>query len=139
MKSSSFPLAAALAVAFVPAAHGTVRAPTSAYPRTTDPIEFVTIDVKITDARIAVSPSSAPRGNYARFLVRNAGKKIHTFTLGRRTATGTNLQRGFTLTVKPRHQKILLLYLDYRGKLPYHTNIKAGLNRSGANGIFTIS
>ncbi len=134
MKSGSFPLAAALAVTLVPTALGSVRAPTSVSPRTTDPIEFVTIDVKITDARIAVSPSSAPRGNYARFLVRNAGKTIHTFTIGRRKIGTDGSRPGFTLTVKPRQQKILLLYLDYRGQLPYHTNIKAGLN-----GIFTIS
>jgi hypothetical protein len=37
--------------------------------------------------------------------------------------------------LKPRGQRILLLYLDYRGKLPYH----ADLSTSGAKGIFTIS
>jgi hypothetical protein len=139
MKSRGFPLTAALAVAFVPAAHGTVRTPASGNPQTTEPIEFVSIDVKITDARIVLRPSSAPRGHFGRFVVRNVGNKIHSFTLGNQTTRGTGAQRGFTLTVKPHRQKILLLYLDYRGKLPYHANVRTGLNKSGANGIFTIS
>jgi len=135
MKSRGFPLIAALALALVPAAHGTVRAPTSTNPQTTSPIEFVSIGVKITDARIVLSRSSAPRGHYGRFVVRNVGKTSHSFTLGKQTARRTAAQRGFTLTVKPRRQKILLLYFDYRGKLPYY----ADLNKPGAKGIFTIS
>ena len=67
--------------------------------------------------------------------MRNVGKTIHRFTIGKQAARRTAGQRGFSLTVKPRRQKILLLYLDYRGKLPYY----ADLNRSGAKGIFTIS
>jgi hypothetical protein len=137
MKSRGLPLTAALAVTFVPAALAAVGTPTSTSPRTTDPIDFVTIDVKITDVWIAVSPPRARRGNYARFVVRNTGKATHIFTIGKRTATATSLQRGFSLTVKSGHQKILLLYLDYRGKLPYHTSIN-GLNKASASGIFTI-
>jgi hypothetical protein len=138
MKSRSFPLAAALAVAFVPAARGTVGTHGPASPRTTGPTEIVTVDVKITDARIVLSPSSTPRGSYARFVVRNVGTKIHNFTLGRQTARVSGLQKGFTQTVKPRQQKILLIYLDYRGKLPYYSIIKADLNKPGMKGIFTI-
>jgi hypothetical protein len=67
--------------------------------------------------------------------VRNVGKTIHSFTIGKQTARRTAARRAFTLTVKPRRQQILLLYLDYRGKLPYY----ADLNRSGARGVFTIS
>jgi len=135
MKSGGFPLLAALALALVPAAHGTVRTPISANPQTTGPVEFVSIDVKISDARIVLSRSSAPRGHYGRFVVRNVGRTIHSFTIGRQAARRTAAQWGFSLTVKPRRQKILLLYLDYRGKLPYY----ADLNRPGARGIFTIS
>jgi hypothetical protein len=138
MKFRVVPLTAALALALVAAAHGTVRTPAPANPQTTDPIEFVSIDVKITDARIFLSPSSAPRGHYGRFVVRNVGKKIHSFTLGKQTSRGTGAHRGFTLTVKPRRQKILLLYLDYRGKLPYYANVRAGLSNSRATGIFRI-
>jgi hypothetical protein len=135
MKSWGFPLIAALALALVPAADGTVGTPSSANPQTTGPVEFVSIDVTITDARIVLSRSSAPRGHYGRFVVRNIGKTIHSFTIGKQAARRTAAQRGFTLTVKPRRQKILLLYLDYRGRLPYY----ADLNRPGAKGIFTIS
>jgi hypothetical protein len=135
VKSPGFSLPAALALALVPAAQGTVRTPTSANPQTTAPVEFVSIHVTISDARIVLSRSSAPRGHYGRFVVRNVGKTIHSFTIGKQAARRTAARRGFTLTVKPRRQKILLLYLDYRGKLPYYADLK----RSGATGIFTIS
>ncbi len=138
MKSRSLPLAVVLAVAFVSAAHATVRTNSPASPQTTDPTEIVTVQVKITDARIALSPSSTPRGNYARFVVRNVGTRIHNFTLGKQTTRATGEQAGFTQTVKPRQQRILLIYLDYRGKLPYYTRIKSDLNKPGMRGIFTI-
>jgi hypothetical protein len=138
MKSRSLPLAAVSAVAFVSVAHATVRTQSSASPQTTDPTGIVTIQVKITDARIALSPSSTPRGYYARFVVHNVGTRIHNFTLGKQTARVTAVHSGFTQTVKPRQRKILLIYLDYRGKLPYYTRIKADLDKPGMRGIFTI-
>jgi hypothetical protein len=139
MKWRSLPLAAVvLAVALVSAAHATVPTHSAMRPQTTDPTAIVTIRVKITDARIALSRSSTARGNYVRFVVRNVGTKIHNFTLGKQTARGSGGQPRFTQTVKPRRQKILLIYLDYRGKLPYYTNIKADLNKPGMKGIFTI-
>ena len=124
-------------MALVPAAHGTVRPQSSAHPETTDPPPVADIQVKITDTRISVNPSSAERGAYARFIVRNVGTKPHSFTLGT-AKRGTGSQTGFSRTVKPKAQKILLLYLDYRGRLPYYSSLPADRSKPGMKGTFTI-
>jgi hypothetical protein len=81
---------------------------------TTAPDVFISIHVTLTDSKVIVSPKSAPRGAAARFIVRNVGKKVHTFTV--RTGSLTGFSRAF----KPGGHAILLLYLSYRGVLPYY-------------------
>ena len=134
MKSRIFALAAVAAVALVPAAHGT----DSAGPDTTIPDVFVTIHVTLTDARISLDRRAAGRGDEVRFIVRNAGTKIHNFTLGGTQVKGTGRQTGFSTTLKPKQQKLNLLFLDYRGPVPYHSAVKADRSKPGMKGIFTI-
>lgn len=96
------------------------------------------IHVKITDTRIVLDRLTAARGDYARFIVRNAGTKTHGFSLGK-SKPGTGLQTGFTRTLKPNVQKILLLFLDYRGALPFSSQLPADRSKPGMRGIFTIN
>ena len=131
VKSRLFALAAASAVALVPAAQS------SAQPRTTAPPPVVSIKITITDSRIAISPKRAQRGAMGRFILLNVGTKPHTFTLGHERR-GTATQTGFTRSVKPGEQNVLLLFLDYRGKLPYFGSLPADRSKPGMKGIFTI-
>jgi hypothetical protein len=122
------PLAALAAVALVAATQGAAR------PQTTAPPPVVNIRVLITDSGVFLSPKKAPRGDYARFILTNAGSKAHTFTIGT-TKRGTGAQAGFTKALKPKEQKILLLFLDYRGKVPYFADEAS----SRMKGILTIA
>ena len=114
----------------------TVRA--DARPDTTIPQVFVPVRVTVTDARISLDRKSAHRGDAVRFTIRNAGTKMHNFTLGTGAKAGTGKQVGFTTTLKPREEKFFLLFLDYRGSLPYRSGLKADLNKPGMRGIFKI-
>jgi hypothetical protein len=133
VRSRLFALAAVMAAALVPVSLGS-----SARPRTTDPINFVDIQVKITDAKITVSPTSVERGIYGRFIVRNVGSKTHSFVLAAGTKKGTGIQTGFGRTVKPKSQKILLLFLDYRSVLHYSSTLPADRSKPGMKGTFHI-
>jgi hypothetical protein len=108
------------------------RAQSSARPRTTAPPPVVDVRVTITDAAIRMSPKLAYRGDFARFILVNTGKKAHTFTFGG-AKRGAGVQTGFTQPLKPRQQKILLLFLDYRGRIAYYDRVNPA-----AKGIFTI-
>ena len=127
-----FALAALATVALVPAAHGTLLTP-----RTTAPDVFVTVQVKITDARITVSPRVAYRGDEGRFIITNVGKRAHTFTLGSQRKTGV-LCCAFSRKVMPGRQTVLLVFLDYRGPLPYRSILPADRPLPGMHGTFTI-
>jgi hypothetical protein len=131
VKLCLFALAAASAVALVPAAQSSAR------PETTAPPPVVTIKVMITDSRISMSPKRAQRGVMARFILLNLGKKPHTFKLGHQRH-GTGTQTGFTKNLKPSEQSILIYYLDYRGRLPYLGILPADRAKPGMKGFFTI-
>jgi hypothetical protein len=109
----------------------------SARPQTTAPNIFVKIHVTLTDSKIILSPKRAPRGTDAQFIVRNIGKKTHAFTFGT-TKRGLGFQTGFSRLVKPGQQQLLLLYLNYRGVLPYYSNTPADRNNPAMHGKFTI-
>ena len=113
----------------VPAAHSQSR--------TTAPTLFVNIGVTLTDTRIVMSRHGAPRGTYARFIIRNVGKRSHAFTLGT-ARRGTGRQSGFTRTLRPGTRKILILFLDYRGRIPYFGSLAADRAKPGMKGTFTI-
>jgi hypothetical protein len=120
-----------LVVALVPAAQAHAR------PQTTAPNVFFNIHVTLTNARIIVDKHRAPRGTYARFVIRNVGTRPLNFTLGR-AKRGTGAQSGFSRTLKPRQRQILLLFLDYRGTIPYSSSLPADRAKPGMKGVFTI-
>jgi hypothetical protein len=122
------------AVALVPAARGTVR--TQDGPLTTIPNVFVDIQVTLTDTRITLNRHTVNRGIEGRFIIRNVGTKRHSFTLGG-TSRGT-VQPGFSRTVNPREQYIELVFLNYRGPVPYRSVIPADRSKPGMKGIFRI-
>lgn len=138
MRSRLFTLLVVSALAVVPAAEGMVRTHVGAQPATTDPTVFADVAVTITDTHITVKPAQVERGQYVRFFVHNVGTTRHAFTLGSTKGRGSGVQTGFNRTVEPKAQKLLLLYLDYRGKLPYYSAVKADLGKPGMKGIFTI-
>jgi hypothetical protein len=131
MKSRLLALAAVSAVTLLPAAR------VSAQPRTTAPPPVVNVKVTITDARITMHPRRAQRGTVARFILLNLGRKPHTFKLGHERR-GTGTQTGFTKTLRPGQQSILIYFLDYRGKLPYVASLPADRSKPGMRGTFTI-
>jgi hypothetical protein len=117
---------------------GVVLAPSAAArPQTTAPNVFVNIHVTLTDSKVIMSPKTAPRGADARFIVRNKGTKPHTFTLGA-NKLGADLQSGFTRTVNPNQQKILLLYLNARGALPYYGGDTIKKASPAMKGVFLV-
>jgi hypothetical protein len=119
------------AVSYVAAAHGSVR------PTTTAPPPLVDIKVTMTDRAIRMSPKYAHRGDFGRFILVNVGKKPHAFTFGG-TKRGMGVQTGFRATLKPREQKIFLLFLDYRGRITYYASLAADRKLSAMKGVFTI-
>jgi hypothetical protein len=127
----SLVLAAVVAVGAVLVSAGYAR------PETTAPSVFVNVRVTITNTRIALSRHDAPRGTYARFIIRNVGTRTHAFTLGT-ARRGTGRQSGFTRTLRPGTRKILLLFLDYRGRMSYSASLPADRAKPGMRGTFTI-
>ena len=106
--------------------------------RTTAPDSYVNIHVTMTDTKFTLSRHSGPAGSDARFILRDVGKKPHAFQLGKAKA-GIGVQTGFNATVKPGQQKILILYLDYRGAVvPYFGSMPADRNKPGMKGTFKI-
>jgi hypothetical protein len=132
-KALTFAAATLAIVGVVPAAHGTVR-----HPQTTAPDVFVNIQVKVTDTRITLDRHSANRGDEGRFILRNVGKKPHTFTLGTTTKKGGAAQTGFSRLLKPGEQKILILFLDYRGPVPYRSTLAHDRTLAGMRGVFHV-
>jgi hypothetical protein len=131
VKARLFAIAAALAGALALGGSGSAR------PLTTAPPPVVDIRVTITDRAIIMSPKRASRGDYARFILVNSGRSPHTFTFGS-GKRGTGVQTGFSKPLRPREQKILLLFLDYRGKVAYFGSLPADRLKPAMKGIFTI-
>ena len=131
MKSRLFALAAVSAVALVPAAQSADQ------PQTTAPPPVSNIKIIITDTGITVSPKLAQRGSMGRFILVNTGKKPHTFVLGTERR-GTGVQTGFKKALKPNQQSVLILFLDFRGAIPYHAPLPADRTKPRMKGIFRI-
>src|SRR5262249_17473320 len=106
--------AAVLAVGLVPTAGAT-----------TAPNLFINVHVTLTDSKVIIRPKTAPRGSDARFIVRNIGKKPHTFTVGA-TQHGVGKQTGFTRSFKPGEHAILIFFLNQRGPIPYYSGASVG-------------
>jgi hypothetical protein len=132
VKSRLFALSAISALTLVGVAQSFGRPQTTAPPPVTD------VKVTITDSVIRMSPKRAFRGDYGRFILVNVGKRPHTFKFGG-AKRGAGVQTGFSAALKPGQQKILLLFLDYRGRIPYFGSLAADRALSGMRGVFTIS
>jgi hypothetical protein len=124
-------LTAVFAAALVPAARGSA-------PQTTVPDVFLTVHVTLTDSRISLDRRSAARGDEVRFIMRNAGTKLHNFTLGGTAVRGTGRQTGFSSTLKPKQEKFVLLFMDYRGPIPYRSKLSQDVRKPGMRGVFTV-
>jgi len=124
-------LAAVSAVACVPAAQSADQ------PRTTAPPQVANIKITISDTGIRVSPKIAQRGSMGRFILVNVGKKPHTIVFGSERR-GTGVQTGFTKSLKPSQQSVLLLFLDFRGLLPYRATLPADRSKPAMQGNFRI-
>ena len=131
VKSRLFALAAVSAVALVPAAQSALQ------PQTTAPPPVSNIKVTITDTGVTISPKLAQRGSMGRFILINRGKKPHTFVLGHERR-GTGVQTGFKKALKPSEQSVLILFLDFRGAIPYHSPLPADKSNPRMQGIFRI-
>ena len=84
-----------------------------------------------------MSPKLAQRGSMGRFILVNPGKKPHTFVLGHERR-GTGVQTGFKKSLKPSQQSVLILFLDFRGAIPYHSPLPADKTKPRMKGIFRI-
>ena len=131
MKSRLIALAAVSAVALVPAAQSADQ------PRTTAPPQVANIKITISDTGIRISPKSAQRGSMGRFIIVNVGKKPHTIVLGHERR-GTGVQTGFSKSLKPSQQAVLLLFLDFRGLIPYRATLPADRSKPAMQGTFRI-
>ena len=131
MKSRLLALAAVSAVALVPAAQSADQ------PRTTAPPQVANIKITVTDAGIRLSPKIAQRGSMGRFILVNVGKKPHTIVLGHERR-GTGVQTGFTKSLRPGQQAVLLLFLDFRGLIPYRATLPADRSKPAMQGTFRI-
>jgi len=121
------------AVALVPAAPAAQE-----HGQTTAPPPVVDIHVKISDAGISFTPKKAVRGAFARFVLLNTGRKAHAVLLGS-TKRGAGVQTGFHKTVKPNEQTVLLLFLDYRGRVPYKATLPTDKGKPRMQGTFLIT
>jgi hypothetical protein len=104
---------------------------------TTAPDLYVNVNVTMTNTKFILSTNTAPRGADARFVLHNVSNKPHNFALGNGTI-GSGVQTGFSVTVKPGQQKILVLFLDYRGNVAYHAGLASDRNKPGMKGVFVV-
>jgi hypothetical protein len=95
-----------------------IAAPAFAHHDTTDAPAFMTIKVTITDRSVTVRPNAAQRGTNAIFILTNRGKTTQKWILGDETR-GAGKKSGFASVLAPDQQKNVVMYLDYRGLLPY--------------------
>jgi hypothetical protein len=112
-----------------------IAAPGFARPDTTNAPAFLTVKVTITDTSVTVKPNAAPRGSNAIFILTNRGKTTQKWILGNATR-GVGKKSGFAAVLAPDQQKNVVMYLDYRGLLPYSTTKVGG--KKEVHGNFKI-
>jgi hypothetical protein len=113
-----------------------VAAPGFARPHTTNAPAFLTIKVTITDTSVTVKPNAAPRGSNAIFILTNRGTTAQKWILGDATR-GAGKKSGFASVLAPDQQKNVVMYLDYRGQLPYSASQLSG-HKTVLKGSFRI-
>ena len=107
----------------------------SARPQTTNAPAIVTIRVTVTDNAIIMKPKSAVRGSTAIFLFSNHTTKPHTLVIGD-TGRGVGKTIGFATKLVPNGQQRVVMFLDYRGSLPYFSRNSP---KSSFKGVFRIT
>lgn len=120
--------AAALAVALGTAGSASGR------PDTTNAPAIFTSKVTIRDAGMSVTPNHAVRGSTVTFILTNRGRKAHTFVIGSAGGAGKG-HLGFKQLLKPSQQFTKVMFLDYRGIMPFA--LRTG-TRTVAHGSFII-
>ena len=111
----------------------------AARPQTTEPTEIIDFNVALRDSGITVTPKVGTRGTAGRFIVRNFGKKAHTFTVGSDKVVVLHKAGLSTGLMRPKSRaKILLLFFDYRGKLAYRSIAPGDRTNPRMRGFFTI-
>jgi hypothetical protein len=113
-----------------------IAAPVYAGTQTTNSPAILTIKVTITDKSITVRPNAAPRGTSATFILTNRGTKTQKWVLGH-TTRGVGKTSGFASVLAPDQQKNVVMYLDYRGLLPYSAS-QLGGGKTVLKGSFKI-
>lgn len=131
MRTRVFTVVAASAVSLV------IAGPSLAQRQTTNAPQMLMIKVTITDDRITMKPSTAERGSSALFIISNHGAKSHTLLLGD-AERGVGKKIGFATTLGPDEQKTIVMFLDYRGALPFSSTHAADAKKAGMKGIFKI-
>jgi hypothetical protein len=112
-----------------------VAVPAFARTDTTNAPAFLTIKVTITDTSVTVRPNTALRGTNATFILTNRGKTTQRWVIGNATR-GVGKTSGFASVLAPDQQKNFVMYLDYRGQLPYSITHPGG--KKVVRGSFTI-
>lgn len=98
---------------------------------TTNVPAIFTVKVTIKDKSIAMVPNHAVRGSTITFILTNRGSKTHTFVIGDATR-GTGKGQGFKQTLKPNQQFTKVMFLDYRGTMPFTTKVGSKVLAKGA-------
>ncbi len=91
-----------------------LAAPATSSSATATTAPDLTIDIKVTltDSAITLSQTSVKRGQYGRFVVRNAGTRRHDFTF----LTPRNVVVARTKVLRPGERGIVIIDLLYRGR-----------------------
>ncbi len=110
LKSSALLLAASLAFLGLASTGSASRS-------TTSPGAYFTVRVTITDTSVSLSPTHAPRGSTAIFLVNNFSTATRVVAIGDATLKA-HRGTGFAVKLARNEQKRVLVYLAYRGPLP---------------------
>jgi hypothetical protein len=136
MRGRATTAVAASAIAVAAAALSLVlAAPSLARPQTTNAPAIVTIRVTVTDSAILMKPKFAVRGSTAIFLFSNHTTKSHTLVIGD-TGRGAGKTIGFATKIAPNGQQRIVMFLDYRGALPYFSRNSP---KPSFKGIFRIT
>ncbi len=112
-----------------------LAAPGLARRETTNAPAIVTIRVTVTDDGVTMKPRRALRGSTAIFLLANHATRPHEFVIGD-IERGVGKKIGFTVKLGPNGQERIVMFLDYRGLLPYGT---VGKKTAAHKGVFRIT
>jgi hypothetical protein len=112
--------AAVAALAVAGSASGTTNVPA-----------IFTVKVTIKDKAIQMIPNHAVRGSTITFILTNRGKQTHTFVIGD-PKRGIGHGQGFKQTLKPNQQFTKVMFLDYRGTMPFTTQVGSKVLARGA-------